>query len=67
MWVLNIDSVPGMKLFKCGKLLANWLEKEKGIPILAVDKKGNYCFTDNELLQEVLRTKPFWLGILGFL
>ena len=61
MYITNIEEVKNIKVFKCGKRLSEWLIKEKNIPLLAIDKQGKYCFTDNELLQEVLAQKPFYI------
>ena len=66
MFVLNIDDVKGIKTFKYGKLLANWLI-QRNIPLLALSKDGKYVFADTELLRELLENKPFILDILDFL
>jgi len=60
MRILNIDSIPNIKLFKCGKRLSRWLVKN-GAPLLAIDKWGYYCFTDNDLLRKILKQKPFFI------
>jgi len=65
MYVLNIDEIPGMKTFKCGKMLSNWLIKEKNIPLLAMSKNGKYIFADTKLLQETLEQKPLFFDIFG--
>jgi hypothetical protein len=65
MYILNIDDVPGMKTFRCGKSLGNWLQKEKHIPLLAMSKDGKkMVFADTDLLQEVLKQKPFFFEVL---
>ena len=61
MYVTNIDGVKRIKTFKCGKLLANWLTKEKHISLLAMSKDGKYVFADTDLLREVLKNKPFFI------
>ena len=61
MYITNIEDVPNIKVFKCGKRLSAWLIKEKNISLLAIDNQGKYCFADTELLQEVLAQKPFYI------
>ena len=61
MYITNIKDVPNIKVFKCGKRVSEWLIKEKNIPLLAIDKQGKYCFTDTELLREILDKKPFFI------
>ena len=50
------------KKFKCNKIFANYLENELHFPLLGIEGK-HYYFTDNELLQERLKTIPLWLKI----
>lgn len=61
MLITNIEDVSGIKVFKCGKRLSEWLIKEKNISLLAIDKRGKYCFTDNDLLREILKQKPLFI------
>ena len=64
MYVVNINEVPEIKTFKCGKSLSDWLIKEKNFSLLSVDDNGKFCFADNELLREVLENKPFIFDVL---
>jgi hypothetical protein len=59
--IINVQSMPHK--FKCKKLLANYLQYERNLPLLSVDS-DYYYFVDNDLLQEILESLPWWLKLL---
>ncbi len=62
MYVINVDSLPQEKLFKCNGVIASWL-KEKNFPLLGKSVTGEFVFSRTELLLEVLESIPFYLKI----
>jgi hypothetical protein len=60
--ITNVYNIPNK--FKCKKLLANYLQYERNLPLLSVEK-NDYWFTDNSLLREILQNLPLWLKILN--
>lgn len=60
--IANVYNVPNK--FKCKKLLANYLQYEKNLPLLSVDK-NYYWFTDSPMLREILQNLPLWLKVLN--
>ena len=63
MYIINADAFPQDKLFKTNGVIANWLIREKNIPLLGKSKTGEYCFSKTELLNEVVLTMPFYLKL----
>jgi len=63
MYIVNTDSLPQDKLYKCNGIIANWLMKEKSVPLLGKSKTGEYVFSKTELLDEVLKNLPFYFNI----
>jgi hypothetical protein len=58
-----INASKYMPIFKCKKLLADYLIYEKNLSLLNVDKKY-YYFNDNEILKEILESAPIWVKLL---
>ena len=58
-----INAQNWMPTFKCKKLLANYLMYEKNLSLLNVYKNYWY-FNDDDLLQEILESLPWWLRLL---
>lgn len=53
-----------MSTYRCKRILANYLIYDKNLPVLDVDKNYWY-FNDNDLLQEILESLPWWLKLLN--
>ena len=63
MYVNNINSFPENKIYRCSGIIANWLIREKNIPLLGKSKNGEFCFSKTDLLEEVLEQIPFYFKI----
>ena len=60
MKIINVDRVKNK--FKCGKLIALYLNEEVGIPVLGSDDKF-YYFALSEKLEKSLDDAPFHIKI----
>lgn len=63
MYIINMNNFPANKVFQCKGLLANWLMTEKNIPLLGTSEDGKFCFSKTDLLDEILKTVPFWYRV----
>jgi hypothetical protein len=61
MYIVNHQVIEDK--FSCRKTVANYLIKH-GVPLLSSEKDVFY-FADTDLLQEKLKSMPFWLKLFA--
>lgn len=62
MFIKNIKGL-NIPIYSCNFLIANYLIKEKSIPLLSMNG-SKYLFAETDLLKEVLEGMPFYLKVL---
>jgi hypothetical protein len=63
MYITNPQTLNQSKLFKCNKIIAEWLQTHK-IPILSISGR-DYVFACTDDLKQALSKLPFYLKPLA--
>ncbi len=61
VYVVNIDKIPKEKLYICNEKIANYLQKDCGVPLFGNTEDGGYVFSRTDELYLALEKMPFWL------
>jgi hypothetical protein len=62
--ILNPESIPALKTFKCkSKLLMRYFVYDNHIPLFSL-KDNLYHFVYNDNLKKVLKDAPIWITLL---
>ena len=64
MYITNIDSIPSSELYKCKKIMAEYLQKNYNQPLLNI-MNNNYYFYKTDDLRKAIDKIPFWIKLLN--
>jgi hypothetical protein len=60
MYIVNPQVLDQSKLFKCNKIIADWLVDNYKLPILSIKGRDFYFSITSELTSSLAKL-PFWL------
>ena len=64
MYIVNLEGLEA-QTYSCNSFIGKWLQDEKSIPVLNIDKDNVWHFSKTPLLEEVLEQLPFILKLFN--